>query len=112
MTVMWSFAAGLALTVGISILIVGYLRRPLQQLLTDLCGSQERAAFWAAFSAVTLGIVPVIFALAYEPTTDLNAPVFLQIAQQLKWALIGMVASVLMLGWILGRFILKSASKP
>jgi len=101
----WSFAAGLALTVGMSMLVVGYLRRPLEQLLTDLCGNQQRAAFWTAFSAVTLGIVPVIFALSNEPATDLSAPVFLQIAEQLKWGLIGMIVSVLMLGWIVGRFI-------
>src|SRR5205085_11984384 len=101
----WTFVTGLTLTLCISILIVVYLRRPLLQLLTDLCGSAERAAFWTAFSAVTVGLVPVIFALAQEPAQDSKLPVFLEIAEQLKWGLIGMVISVLLLGWIVGRFI-------
>jgi len=101
----WSFAAGLALTAGSSMLVVRYLRSPLEQLLTDVCGNQQRAAFWTAFSAVTIGALPVIFALSNPPAADANTPMLLLIAEQLRWGLIGMMVSVLMLGWIVGRFI-------
>lgn len=107
----WSFATGLALTAVISTFIVGYLRRPLERLLADLCGNHERAVFWTAFSAVTVGVVPIIFALSHDPTANSSSPLFLQIAEQLKWGLIGVVASVLMLGWMVGRFIPRPSPK-
>jgi hypothetical protein len=102
---LWMFVLGLAITILTSALVVKYLRPSLAQLLTDLCGSQERAAFWTAFSTITIASVPLIFALADVPTT--GASPLLQIADQLKWGLIGMVLSVLVLGWVLRGFITK-----
>jgi hypothetical protein len=102
---LWMFVLGLAITILTSALVVTYLRPSLAQLLTDLCGSQERAAFWTAFSTITIGSVPLIFALADVPTT--SASPLLQIADQLKWGLIGMVLSVLVLGWVLRGFITR-----
>lgn len=107
----WSFVAGVALTMVGSVTVVMYLRRPLQKLLTDLCGNQERAGFWTAFSAVTVGAVPVIFALASGPATEVTTPLFMQVAEQLKWGLIGMVLSVLTLGWLVSRFIPRPTPK-
>jgi hypothetical protein len=107
----WSFVAGVGLTMVVSLTVVMYLRSPLQKLLTDLCGNQERAGFWTAFSAVTVGVVPVIFALASGPATEMTTPQFMQIAEQLKWGLIGMVLSVLMLGWLVSRFIPRPTPK-
>jgi hypothetical protein len=101
----WMFALGLAITVFTSALVVIYLRPSLAQLLADLCGSQERAEFWTAFSTVPIGSVPLIFALADVPTTGVSP--LLQIADQLKCGLIGMVLSVLVLGWVLRGFITK-----
>lgn len=111
MATTWTFALGLILTMAAAALVVAYLRRPLERLLAELCGNQERAAFWTAFSAVTVGLVPVIFALSHEPD-DARVPMLLQVAEQLKWGLIGMVVSVLVLGWTVGRFIPRSTPKP
>jgi hypothetical protein len=99
------FALGLGCTLVVSVLVVWYLRRPLEKILTELCGNQDRAEFWTAFSAVTVGLMPVIFALSYGPETSPNTPPLLEIAAQLKWGLIGMVSSVVVLGWVVGRFI-------
>jgi hypothetical protein len=106
------FASGLGATFAVSIAIVLYLRRPLENLLTELCGNQHRAEFWTAFSAITVGMVPVIFALGYQPTNDANTSALLEVAQQLKWGLIGIVMSVLVLGWVVSRFIPRTVSKP
>jgi hypothetical protein len=105
------FSIGLGTTGAISVLVVLYLRQPLQGLLTELCGNQKRAEFWSAFSAVTVGLVPVIFALGYEPAATLGRPALLEVAGQLKWGLIGMVSSVLILGWGISRFIPRTAPK-
>jgi hypothetical protein len=98
------FAAGVAVTLTVSVLVVRYMNSPLRKVLHELCGNPQRSDFWAAFSNVTVGLVPLIFAMGYEP--DGNGRFSLvQVGEQLKWGLIGLVSSVLMLGWILSRFI-------
>jgi hypothetical protein len=47
------FLVGLAVTMGVVLVALLYLRNPLQTILADLCGSTDRARFWTAFSNVT-----------------------------------------------------------
>jgi uncharacterized membrane protein len=91
----WLFAFGLISTATLSGVVVLYLRQPLATLLGELCGSQYRAEFWTAFSAIAIGLVPLIFALTCEPVADAGT----------KWGLIGLVISVMALGWVVSRFI-------
>jgi hypothetical protein len=105
MTASWLFASGLTATVTISLLVVAYLRQPLKQLLTELCGHAHRAAFWTAFSVVTVSLVPAIFALGSRPEADASTPALLVIAEQVRWGMTGLAASVIALGWIVSRFI-------
>ena len=105
------FTSGLGLTALVSFTVVLYLRHPLERLLVELCGNENRARFWTVFSEVTVGAVPLIFALACRPGNNANGLALLEVADQLEWGLIGMVISVLLLGWILGRFILRAAPK-
>jgi hypothetical protein len=56
---------------------------------------------------VAVMLTPAIFAMLVDPTTETGTPALLAIITQLRWGLIGLVVSVLMLGWILGRFIPK-----
>jgi hypothetical protein len=99
------FVGGLAITLVTSVSVVIYLKSPLRKILAELCGSPERAAFWTAFSNVALTVVPVIFAMQYHPETGGSAPVAFELADQLKWGLIGVVLSITLLAWVLSRFI-------
>jgi hypothetical protein len=99
------FVGGLAITLVTSVSVVIYLNSPLQKILAELCGSPERAAFWTSFSNVALTVVPVIFAMQYHPETGGSAPVAFELADQLKWGLIGVVLSITLLAWVLSRFI-------
>ena len=105
------FLCGLGATGVASLAVVAYLRKPLEKLVVELCGNERRAEFWTAFSVITVGAVPLIFALACRPRVGPSTPALLEIADQLEWGLIGMVISVLMLGWIVGRFISRTALK-
>lgn len=99
------FLVGLAVTLMIALAIVAYLRGPLYSILVELCGNRERAAFWVAFSNVTLALLPLIFAMQYTPDVTRGTSVVLEIAAQLKWALAGLLSAVVVLGWVLSRFI-------
>jgi len=74
-------------------------------VLIDLCGTAPRAAFWAAFSNVTIGLTPVIFAMHYRP--DGTTPALFAIGTQIEWALAGLLLSVMVLGFVLSRFIIR-----
>jgi hypothetical protein len=99
------FLMGLAATLATSLAIVAYLRVPLQSILVELCGTRERAAFWGAFSNVALALLPLIFAMEYTPELKGGTPAVLEVAAQLKWALAGLLSAVVVLGWVLSRFI-------
>ena len=105
------FVCGLGVTVFASLLVVFYLRSHLRAILIDLCGTAERARFWAAFTNVAFLLVPSIFALNYSPEFGPRSPV-LQIAAQCKAALIGLVVTVLVVGFVLGRFISRNPLPP
>ena len=99
------FVGGLAMTLVTSVSVVIYLKSSLQKILAELCGSPERAAFWTSFSNVALTVVPVIFAMQYHPETRGTTSVVFELADQLKWGLIGVVLSITLLAWVLSRFI-------
>ena len=102
---MLTFGTGVGLTLALSILIFALLKKPLDRVLVELCGKQERAEFWSVFSGIILVLVPVGGALVFRPSEV--SPVF-NLANQMTWALTGLVGSVLTLGWVLGRFITRS----
>jgi hypothetical protein len=99
------FLIGAAVSLIIASLAVAYLRRPLHALLTDLCGTAERAQFWTAFSSVALLLLPLIFALDPPPDTSTRIPVVIVLAGQVKSALTGLGVTLVMLGIVIGRFI-------
>ena len=61
--------------------------------------------FWTSFSNVTLILVPMIRALGYRSGECLLPGSVMQLADQLKQSLIGLVATVLTLGFVLTLFI-------
>lgn len=103
------FGCGLATTILVALGVVGYLNGPLRKQLLELCGNAERVAFWAAFANVTVVLTPAIFAMSVEPESVAPIPPLLAIAQQLKWGFVGLVMSVLTLGWILSRFLPRTS---
>jgi len=102
------FLTGVGVATATSAGVVAYLRRHLETILTDLCGTVERARFWAAFSNVTLILVPLIFAMDYRPEARHGAGVVFEMGTQLKYVLIGLVLTVLVLGIVIGSFIPRS----
>lgn len=109
MTTSVLFLLGLGLTLIATFAIVAYLRSPLHNILVELCGTRERAAFGVSFSNVTITLVPLIFAMQYTPDLKAGSTAVLELAAQLKWALAGLLFAVLVLGWVLRGFIRRQA---
>ena len=99
------FVVGLGITLVVTLAVVVYLRPHLRKILIDLCGTEERGDFWTAFSNVTIVLVPVICAMFSPPQSSEGRAAFFEINSQLKWALIGLVGTVVLLGLVISRFI-------
>jgi hypothetical protein len=106
MTPVAVFVIGIFISAVASGVVVWYLKPSLQGILVDLCGTEERAAFWTAFSNVTIGLTPLIFAMHYRPG-ETQTPVVFAIGSQLELALTGLLSSVVVLGFVLSRFIIR-----
>ena len=100
-----AFLADAAITVILFIGIAAYIKRHLQALLIELCGTIERASFWLAFSNVSLVLVPLIFALDYQPELGQGKNLIFEMATQIKYSLIGFVVTLGALALVLYRFI-------
>jgi len=107
-----AFCTGLAVTMGVVFLALLYLRSPLQAILTDLCGTVERARFWTTFSNITLFLVPFALALNQQPAAGATKSLVFEISDQIESAVIGLVISVMILGMVLSRYILRSRFVP
>ena len=112
MRVELTFASGLAITVAVAFGVAKYLNTPLRKQLQELCGNAERAAFWTSFSNVMLVLTPVVFAMIVDPWASASDPPLVDVVSRVKWGLIGLAVSVLMLGRILGRFIPRTPALP
>ena len=99
------FLIGLGITTLISFIIVIYFKPHLKKILLELNGDKERPAnFWVAYTTIILMLVPIIFAIWIVPN-DEDVSVFFQIGKQLKWALMGLVVSLVIIGIIIIRFV-------
>jgi len=106
-----SFLIQMALTFILAFLIVGYLRPFLRKILIDLCGTEERAQFWTAFSNILLIGMPLIFALNYKPETGNTEDLFFEVTRKLSGNLGGLLFALIVIGVVVSFFAL-AASKP
>jgi hypothetical protein len=100
-----AFLSDVAFAAITSLGIVVYVKKHLRLLLIELCGTAERANSWLVFSNVTLVLVPVIFALDYKLELGPDKNLVLEMAAQLKYALIGFVITFNALAIVMFRFI-------
>lgn len=100
------FVIEVALTVVVSTMLVRYLHPFLRKILMDLCGTEERAQFWGAFSNILLMGMPIIFALNYRPEASTSEQLFFEIARKLSGNLGGLLFALICIGFIVSLFAL------
>ena len=95
-----------AATLVICLAVVMYLRPHLRRILTDLCGTDERAQFWMVFSSILLVGLPLIFGMGYNPSESTSEMMFFDITHQLRWNLLGFLFSLVVIGAVVSFFAL------
>ena len=106
------YLTGLGITVVICFLIVIYFKPHLKNMMLELNGEKERPAnFWVAYTTIILMLIPLIFAIWIVPDVT-NDSVFFMISNQLKWALMGLMTSIVIIGIIIIRFVPRESDRP
>lgn len=111
MNTILTFVIEVFLTLLLSALLVGYLRPFLRKALVDLCGTEDRAQFWTAFSQILLIGLPVIFALQYRPRAASPEEVFFELASQVSGNLGGLLFALTGIGVIVSFFTLAASKQ-
>lgn len=106
MNMVISYLIQLTVTFIIVSLLVRYVRPHLHKVLLDLCGTEERAQFWIAFSNILLIGIPMIFALNYKPEFMDAESLFFDVAGKLSGNLGGMLVALIATGMIVSFFAL------
>lgn len=100
-----AFLVGLGTTVSVSLVAVVYLRNRLKKVLMDLCGTEDRAAFWTTFSNLLLTVIPAIFALHFQPAEGAEGAWVFAMSRQIEYGLVGLAGTVVMIGFVIRKFI-------
>ena len=101
-----SFLLEVALTLIPSMLLAAYLRPFLRRVLTDLCGTEERAQFWVVFTNILLIGMPMLFALNYRPQATNAEELFFELAARLSGNLGGLLLALIGIGLMVSFFAL------
>jgi hypothetical protein len=87
----------------LSLLVVFYLRRPLFSILTELCGTDERAYFWSQITKLSFILTAMLMSFSYRPKGYI--PNYYFLAGHLSRTLLGLLLVVLILAMTFSRFI-------
>lgn len=97
------FFTGIALSLALGIAVPIYLRRPLHRLLIEICGTQERAAFWTQLTTLSYLLMAAATGLSYRPENFL--PDYYYLSGHLGRTLVGLLVTTAFVSLTLSGFI-------
>ncbi len=98
-----TFLFGLGISLAVVFGAAIYLRRPLFTLLTELCGTEDRARFWTQITMLSFILVGGLMAFTFSPANQLPAYYF--ISKHLARTLGGLVVVIIFLSLTIASFI-------
>lgn len=106
MNTILSFTIQIVLTLIVAVLIIGYLRPFLKKILFDLCGTEDRAQFWTAFSNILLIGLPIIISLNYYPEAMSTEQLFFEMMRKISGNIGGLLFALVGVGFFVSIFAL------
>lgn len=100
-----AFISGMAATFLVSFTVIWFFSPHLKKVLSDLCGTEERARFWTVFSNLLIILTPMLTAINYYPSRCEGSLLFFEIVTQFKWGMVGLIGSLVIIGIVIKRYI-------
>lgn len=101
-----AYLLSLVLTLLTALMLTFLLKAALQRVLLDLCGTPERAQFWARFSMIMLISMPVVVGLGFMPLESGGEPLFFEMARQMRGNLLAYLFTLAVVGAFISIFAL------
>ena len=105
------FVTGLFLTVTTSLIVVAYFNEKLNDNLKDVCGTEQRAKFWAGLCNFSIVSVPLTFTLFNQNAPEKRFFEFYEIIGTYRWSLIGLMSMLGTIGIALSLFVKKASEQ-
>jgi len=101
------FVIGFLVSLLIASVVILSVVGPMTPLLMELCGGEARGKFWARLTSVLVVLSAMLlslFPVSPTITADVSDPyvAFWIVVTQLKWALAGIIASVIVVAIVIG----------
>lgn len=103
------FLLQITLSFGLSVLVIMLLKAQLREVLTEICGTSSRAAFWVTFTQLMLVIAPLLLVILF---TDLKPGVSIYPAETIKDTVFRSLFAIFIAIAMIGRVIRKSIAVP
>lgn len=100
------FSIEIAISLSISLAVVSLLKGLLNEVLSETCGTEKRAAFWVMFTQLMLYLAPlliVVYFIPTDPATDKNLALALK--DTLFYSLFGIFLGLAVIGKVIWKSI-------
>jgi len=104
----YAYLACLIVLAVLAASVVLFLRRPVEALLTELCGSELRGLFWARTYYAALFLGTLFAALLAPPESSAGSIGLLEAIGTLRYGFLGLLASLGVLSLVVMKFILRA----
>jgi hypothetical protein len=109
MTTLSVYFTGLGTSILITLLIIFYLRKPLADILLDLCRTEKRARFWVHITNLSFVLMTLLLTINQKPKSD-QIFVF-QLSHYMKSTILGLTLTTVFLSVVIAFFAMVS-QKP
>lgn len=103
------FLIQVTLSLSTSLIVIALLKAQLRNVLTEICGTATRAAFWISFTQLMLVIGPLLLVILF---TDLRPGVSAYPAEEIKDAVFRSLFAIFIAIALIGRVIRKAVVIP
>ena len=107
------FCAEVGFSLAASALVLIYMGALLKRMLVDLCGTEERAAFWLGFSKLVFIFFPLLVVVFFGGKTEVAASSVTgqMLRDILARVLAGELTALCMVGYVLWQTIAAATKK-
>ena len=105
MTSTHAFFVGFTLLLGLAMGLIVFLRRPLREILIELCGRESRARFWECICAAGVVVSTLFAAMIVDPATSRDAGE--QLLSMARYGLASLLGCIGLLGFLMLRSIVS-----
>lgn len=106
------FGFEIALVIGTSFLILLYIGKRLNNILTEICGTAERADFWTGFIRLTFLFLPLLIVLMFGSPTSPEVGAAETARKLLSRLMLGELMTLSVIGFVLWRTIAAMNRAP